>query len=61
MKLRQLIKHLVAHGCNLDREGRKHSWWHNSERGTFAAVPRHREISNVLAKEICKELGIPRL
>lgn len=61
MKRRRLIRHLRKNGCNLVREGRKHSWWGNSEQGTRAAVPRHTEISNDLAKEICKELEIPRL
>ncbi len=61
MKRRRLIRHLKKNGCDLVREGRKHSWWGNSERGTRAAVPRHTEISNDLAKEICKELEIPRL
>ncbi|MDE0689427.1 MAG: type II toxin-antitoxin system HicA family toxin [Candidatus Poribacteria bacterium] len=61
MKRRQLIKHLQRHGCNLLREGKKHSWWGNPELGTFAAVPRHTEINNITAQKICKELEIPRL
>ena len=61
MKRRQLINHLKEHGCKLYREGSKHSLWGNSERGTFAAVPRHTEIRNALAQKICKELEIPRL
>ena len=61
MKRRQLIKHLKDHGCELHREGGKHSIWRHPDQGTHAAVPRHREISNILAQEICKELGIPRI
>ena len=61
MKLRRLIKHLRENGCEFIREGGKHSWWGNPERSTRAAVPRHREIPNILAQEICKELEIPRL
>ena len=61
MKRRQLIRHLRENGCDLIREGGKHSWWGNSERGTYVAVPRHREIPNALAKKICKELEIPHL
>ncbi len=33
----------------------------DSDRGARAAVPRHTEIDDVLAKEICKQLEIPRL
>ena len=59
MKRRQLTKHLEDHGCELFKEGSKHSrWWHPAQ-GTHATVPRHREISNDLAKKICKELKIP--
>ena len=61
MKRRQLIKHLKRHGCELRREGSNHSLWGDSERDTRAAVPRHTEIPNDLAKEICKDLEIPRL
>lgn len=61
MKRRQLIKHLEEYGCKLHREGSKHSLWVNSERGTRTVVPRHREIPNILAQEICKDLEIPRL
>ena len=60
MKRVQLIKHLKKHGCDLLREGKKHSLWGDSNRGTRAAVPRHTEIDDVLAKEICKQLEIPR-
>ncbi len=60
MKRVQLIKHLKKHGCKLLRQGSKHSLWGDSERGTRTAVPRHTEIDNILAKEICKQLDIPR-
>ncbi|NIO34923.1 MAG: addiction module toxin, HicA family [Planctomycetales bacterium] len=56
MKRRDLIRHLMDHGCELIREGGKHSWWANAQR---SAVPRHNEISDHLAKKICRDLGIP--
>ncbi len=59
MKRQQFIKHLREHGCFLLREGAKHSWWSNSERTSRSAVPRHREIWDILAKKICQDLGIP--
>ena len=63
MKRRQLIKHLKKNGCRFHREGSKHELWQNPnlEKYTIAAVPRHTEITNVLANKICKELEIPRL
>ena len=59
MKRRALIAHLLAHGCELVMEGAKHSWWRNPATGTRCAVPRHTEISDVLSRKICKDLGIP--
>ena len=60
MKRTDLIKHLRGHNCELLREGSRHSWWHNPEQNTRSAVPRHNEISDILAKKICKDLGIPQ-
>jgi mRNA interferase HicA len=58
MKRAALLRHLRARGCKLLREGAKHSWWHNPGLNTRSAVPRHREIDDVLARKICKDLGI---
>ncbi len=38
---------------------KRHSWWHNPALNKRSAVPRHNEISDVLAKKICKDFGIP--
>ena len=58
MKRRDLERHLRDHGARLLREGGNHSYWGiDAERST--AVPRHREIAFVLARKICKDLGIP--
>ena len=59
MKRRELIAHIEAHGCVLAREGAKHSWYYNPATRRYAAVPRHREIVDFLAKKICREMGIP--
>jgi mRNA interferase HicA len=61
MKRRDLIRHLTAQGCELLREGGRHSWWHNRSLNARTAVPRHNEINDELAKKICKDLGIPRI
>ena len=58
MKRQALLKHLRLHGCRLKREGRSHSLWINPATGEVEAVPRHIEISNLLARKICRELGV---
>jgi mRNA interferase HicA len=59
MKLRDLARHLSEHGCQLLREGGRHSWWHNEALSKRSAVPRHGEINNHLVRKICQDLGIP--
>ena len=61
MKRRDLLAHLTANGCQLVREGAKHSWWGNPANGRRSAVPRHSEISEYLARKICRDLGIPEV
>jgi mRNA interferase HicA len=46
-------------GCVLVRERAGHSRWGNPENGRRSTVPRHYEISEVLARKICRDLGIP--
>jgi mRNA interferase HicA len=59
MKRLELLKHLRAKGSRLLREGSRHSWWYNPELNKRSAVPRHKKISDALAKKICKDLGVP--
>jgi hypothetical protein len=61
MKRGSLLRHLRKHGCYLKREGREHSLWCNPATGKVEAVPRHNEISNMLAKKICRELSVPEI
>ena len=58
MKRTELIKHLTKHKCVLAREGSRHSFFKNEE-GEISAVPRHPEINDITAKQICKQLNIP--
>lgn len=59
MKRRALLRHLRLYGCELLREGEKHSvYWNPTNRRT-SSVPRHTEIVDKLARKICKDLGIP--
>ncbi|MFQ6114482.1 MAG: type II toxin-antitoxin system HicA family toxin [bacterium] len=59
MKRKELLRYLRSCGCELLREGGRHSWWHNPVLNKRSAVPRHTEINDALAKKICKDLGIP--
>ena len=44
MKRKELLRHLRKQGCELLREGSRHSWWHNPEQNRRSAIPRHTEI-----------------
>jgi mRNA interferase HicA len=59
MKRKALLKHLRKQGCHLIREGGNHSWWGNPGENLRSSVPRHNEISDQLARKICKDLNIP--
>jgi hypothetical protein len=39
MKRKELIRHLRAHGCQLLREGKRHSWWWNPALNRRSAFP----------------------
>ncbi|MEO8276671.1 MAG: type II toxin-antitoxin system HicA family toxin [Thermoanaerobaculia bacterium] len=58
MKRRELIRHLLAQGCELLREGCSHSVFVHRSHRKSSAVPRHSEINENLARKICKDLGI---
>ena len=57
----KLLRHLRFHGCFIKREGRSHSLWVNPRTGAVEAVPRHTEVSNSLARKICRNLGVPEI
>jgi len=57
MKRRELLRHLRTHGCQLLREGSRHSWWHNPTLNKRSAVPRHNDIDEDLARKICRDRG----
>jgi mRNA interferase HicA len=58
VKRTKLVRYLQGHGCELIREGSKHSVFRNPANGQTAPVPRHREIDATLVRAICKELGV---
>ncbi len=58
MKRRDLIRHLELHGCVFVREGGNHTLYKNHATNRSVPVPRHREISDHLARSICHDLGV---
>ena len=61
MKRRDLIRHLESHGCELLREGARHSVYVNRRTWKASTVPRHREVNEHLARKICRGLSVPEL
>jgi mRNA interferase HicA len=59
VKRSELIRHLKNYGCELLREGSRHSVWANVSDKRTSVVPRHNEIVDQLARKICKDLGVP--
>lgn len=58
MKRGDLVRFLLERGCELLREGGRHSVFVNRGAGKSSTVPRHREINDFLVKKICKDLEI---
>ena len=59
MKLRDLERHLVAHGARKVAEGAKHTKWRSQDGTRATAVPRHSEVGAGLVRAICRQLDIP--
>ena len=58
MKRREFVRHLTTHGCQLLREGAKHSWWINPAKNRRSSIPRHTEVNDFLARKICRDLDV---
>jgi mRNA interferase HicA len=59
LKRRDLVRHLETHGCELLREGANHTVYINRAVRKVSTVPRHREINELLARKICRDLEVP--
>lgn len=59
MKLRELERHLAAHGAYKAAEGSRHTKWRSGDGLRATAVPRHAEIGPGLVRAICRQLDIP--
>jgi len=60
LKRGKLEKHLNKHDCVLHRNGSKHDIFRNTATSRKTTIPRHPDIDEMLCKEICKQLGIPK-
>jgi len=60
MKRRDLVRHLETHNCRLHREGANHSIYRHPANSRCAAVPRHSEVKETVARTMCEQLGVPR-
>jgi mRNA interferase HicA len=58
VKRRALLKHLREQGCEFLREGGRHTMYVNRAAQRASSIPRHAEISDKLARKICKDLGV---
>jgi mRNA interferase HicA len=59
MKRVDLIRTIEGFGCVLIRHGAKHDWYRNPTTGVSQALPRHREIKELLARRIIRMLSNP--
>lgn len=60
MKRLDLLRHLEAHGCRFLREGGSHTVYINPSTRKATTIPRHREVNEILARKICKDLDVPQ-
>ena len=57
MKRKEFVRYLTRNGCVLIRHGSRHDVYQNPVNGEKQPVPRHKEIKDVLANHIKKQLG----
>ena len=57
MRRSELMRYLQKNGVVLIREGRRHTIVGKDR--LRSEIPRHREIVDELARQICKDLGVP--
>ena len=56
MKRRDLISKVESAGAVLIRHGAKHDIYHNPKTGATQPIPRHKEVSELLARKILRDL-----
>lgn len=53
------MRHLAKNGCEVAREGSRHTIFKNIASGATSQVPRHDVIKKPVALSICKALEVP--
>jgi hypothetical protein len=61
MKRRAFPKYLNTFNCVLHHEGTNHSIIINGKSGVKTTLPRHSDLDEDLCRDICKQLGIPKI
>jgi mRNA interferase HicA len=56
VKRLDLVSDLERAGCILIRHGGRHDIYHNPKTGRSQPIPRHREINEILARKILRDL-----
>jgi len=59
MKFRDLVSRIEEGGAVFVRHGGDHDWYRNVVTGICEAVPRHREVNELLARKIIRRLATP--
>lgn len=60
MKKELFLRHLRNNDCYCVRQHKgSHAFYRNSKTGASSVVPIHGDIKELLARKICKDLGIP--
>ena len=59
MKRLELLKYIQSKGCVILREGGNHTALFNPANRKQTVLGRHREIDDLMARIICRQLEIP--
>ena len=59
MKFRDLVKIVTDDGAIFVRHGHDHDWYRNVITGRMSAIPRHREVNEITARKIIRDLSTP--
>jgi len=57
MKRGELLKRIKAQGCVFVKHGKKHDVYKNQRTGVEERIPRHKDINEILAGVILKNLS----
>lgn len=58
MKRSELMRHLAQNGCEILKEGKRHTHVVNTKTGALSSVPRHNDLKRETARSVCRDLGI---